>query len=136
DQTGIRSYLATPLTWRDETLGVVTVGSLEPGALDVSDAQLVSELGEQASAAVANARAYDRLKRTQSRLIETEKLSGIGQLAHGIAHELNTPLGLIISNLSVLGQYTAGPKQIASTTQDKLKRSRQGDDPGHVARDA
>jgi len=133
--TGIRSYLATPLIWRDETLGVVTVGALEPGALGATDAQLVSELGEQAATAVANARAYDRLKRTQSRLIETEKLSGIGQLAHGIAHELNTPLGVIISNLSVLGQYTAGLSQIATTTHDALKRLRQGDDPGQVATD-
>jgi signal transduction histidine kinase len=133
--TGIRSYLATPLIWRTETLGVVTVGALEPGALDTTDAQLVSELGEQAAAAVANARDYDRLKRTQSQLIETEKLSGIGQLAHGIAHELNTPLGVIISNLSVLGQYTAGLSQIATTTQDTLKRLRQGDDPVQVATD-
>jgi signal transduction histidine kinase len=135
ERTGIRSYLATPLIWRGETLGVVTVGALEPGALDATDAQLVGELGEQASAAVANARAYDRLKRTQSRLIETEKLSGIGQLAHGIAHELNTPLGVIISNLSVLGQYTVGLSQIATTTQETLKRLRQGDDPGQVATD-
>jgi signal transduction histidine kinase len=133
--TSIRSYLAMPLVWRGETLGVVTVGALEPGALDATDARLVSELAEQASAAVANARAYDTLKRTQNRLIESEKLSGIGQLAHGIAHELNTPLGVIISNLSVLGQYADGLSQIANTTQETLKRLRRGDDPGQIATD-
>jgi signal transduction histidine kinase len=133
--TGIRAYLAVPLVWHGETLGVLTVGALEPGALDATDAQLVGELAEQAAAAVANARAYDTLKTTQRRLVETEKLWAIGQLAHGIAHELNTPLGVIISNLSVLGRYAGGLTQIATTTEATLTRLRRGDDSGQIAAD-
>lgn len=42
------------------------------------------------------------LKRMQERLIESGKLSALGQLSAGIAHELNTPLGAIISAISSL----------------------------------
>jgi two-component system NtrC family sensor kinase len=38
-------------------------------------------------------------------LMQVEKLAAIGELGPGIAHELNTPLGVIISNLSVLAGY-------------------------------
>lgn len=45
------------------------------------------------------------LKNTQMRLIQQEKLAGIGQLAAGVAHEVNNPLGFIISNLGTLDKY-------------------------------
>lgn len=46
-----------------------------------------------------------RLKETQSKLIQQENLAGIGQLAAGIAHEINNPLAFIISNSSILHKY-------------------------------
>jgi signal transduction histidine kinase len=45
------------------------------------------------------------LKRTQMQMIQQEKLAGIGQLAAGVAHEINNPLGYIISNLKTLNKY-------------------------------
>lgn len=47
----------------------------------------------------------DQLKQTQSHLVQQEKLAAIGQLAAGIAHEINNPLGYIISNSSTLAGY-------------------------------
>lgn len=49
--------------------------------------------------------ANEKLKITQSNLIQGEQLAGIGQLAAGIAHEINNPLGFSISNLSTLSEY-------------------------------
>ena len=50
-------------------------------------------------------KANEELKRAQTQLVQSEKLASIGQLAAGIAHEINNPLGFVGSNLSVLDQY-------------------------------
>ncbi len=41
----------------------------------------------------------------QAKLIQQEKLAGIGQLAAGVAHEINNPLGFITNNITALEQY-------------------------------
>jgi PAS domain S-box-containing protein len=45
------------------------------------------------------------MKETQPKLIQQEKLASIGQLAAGIAHELNNPVGFISSNITSLRSY-------------------------------
>jgi signal transduction histidine kinase/ligand-binding sensor domain-containing protein len=47
----------------------------------------------------------DKLEHAQSQLIQSEKLASIGQLAAGVAHEINNPIGYVGSNLSTLQQY-------------------------------
>ncbi len=44
-----------------------------------------------------------QLKATQQHLVESEKLASVGQLASGMAHEINNPLGFIRSNVGALG---------------------------------
>ena len=51
------------------------------------------------------AEAYGQLKAAQSQVVQQEKLATIGQLAAGIAHEINNPVGFIQSNLVSLGRY-------------------------------
>lgn len=46
-----------------------------------------------------------QLKENQSQLLQSEKLATIGQLAAGIAHEINNPVGFLLSNLNTLGEY-------------------------------
>jgi two-component system NtrC family sensor kinase len=45
------------------------------------------------------------LKRSQAKVLHQEKMASIGQLAAGVAHEINNPMGFINSNLSTLGKY-------------------------------
>lgn len=49
--------------------------------------------------------ANQQLKQTQSQMVHQEKMAGLGQLAAGVAHEINNPVGFIMSNLSTLGEY-------------------------------
>jgi signal transduction histidine kinase len=49
--------------------------------------------------------ANEELMAAQSRMIRQEKLASIGQLAAGIAHEINNPMGFIVSNLNTLEAY-------------------------------
>jgi signal transduction histidine kinase len=49
--------------------------------------------------------AYDELKGTQAHLVETARMASIGQLAAGVAHEINNPMAFIKSNLTTLKRY-------------------------------
>ena len=49
--------------------------------------------------------AYEELKQTQLQILQQEKMASIGQLAAGVAHEINNPMGFISSNLSTLSKY-------------------------------
>ena len=51
------------------------------------------------------AQALLKLKETQGHLIQQEKMAGIGQLAAGVAHEINNPLGFVSSNFEILDDY-------------------------------
>ena len=45
------------------------------------------------------------LKQTQTQLVQHEKLAGVGQLAAGVAHEINNPLAFVTSNFEILSKY-------------------------------
>ncbi|MGG6294773.1 sensor histidine kinase [Leptolyngbya sp. AN02str] len=52
------------------------------------------------------AEALQHLQQTQTQLIQTEKMSTLGQLVAGIAHEINNPVNFIYGNLSHVSDYT------------------------------
>jgi two-component system NtrC family sensor kinase len=49
--------------------------------------------------------AYAELKEAQLQIFQQEKMASIGQLAAGVAHEINNPMGFISSNLTTLNKY-------------------------------
>lgn len=59
----------------------------------------------------------DSLKQTQSQLIQQEKLASIGQLAAGVAHEINNPIGYVSSNLNRIGEYFADVLEMVDAFQ-------------------
>lgn len=50
--------------------------------------------------------AYRRIAGAQEQLLQSEKMASIGQLAAGVAHEINNPIGYVSSNLATLQDYT------------------------------
>ncbi|WP_445632713.1 histidine kinase [Nostoc sp. DSM 114161] len=49
--------------------------------------------------------ALDKLQRTQIQLVQSEKMSSLGQLVAGVAHEINNPVNFVYGNLSPANQY-------------------------------
>ncbi|MBC7452742.1 MAG: PAS domain-containing protein [Massilia sp.] len=49
----------------------------------------------------------ERLQQSQQQLIEAEKMASIGQLAAGVAHEINNPIGFVTANMGSLKGYLA-----------------------------
>lgn len=60
----------------------------------------------------------EELKRTQNSLVLQEKMAGIGQLAAGVAHEINNPLGFVISNFGTLNNYVKSLAEIMKAYQN------------------
>jgi len=72
-------------------------------------------------------KAYDELKATQSQFVHQEKMASIGQLAAGVAHEINNPIGFVTSNLGTLQKYTAKVAEFLKS-QAEIFPQKAGDD--------
>jgi two-component system NtrC family sensor kinase len=63
------------------------------------------------------------LEETRKQLIQSEKMSSLGQLAAGVAHEMNNPIGYIQANLQVLDDYLQEFKSIFTSLEEKVNLS-------------
>ncbi|MDF2447313.1 MAG: histidine kinase [Moraxellaceae bacterium] len=90
-----------------ETDGRPCVGLLLHDAADTvkAGAQVEAMLQRLGDCEVGGRRLAGRLEAVNSRTLQTEKLAAIGQLAAGVAHEINNPMGYVFSNLKALGGY-------------------------------
>ncbi len=97
-------------------LYVDNAGSADPFSEDALRA--AEALARHAALAIENAQLFEReqhtieeLQKAQKQLLQSEKLATIGQMAAGIAHELNTPLTYIMGNLELLELQELTPPQ-------------------------
>ena len=98
-------------------LGALYVDNQETSAPFSADGLKTAEaLARHAALAIENAQLFEREQRTieelqqaQKQLLQSEKLATIGQMAAGIAHELNTPLTYIMGNLELLEAQDLAP---------------------------
>ncbi len=73
---------------------------------DITERRQAEEAARQRQRSEELERTLDQLRQAQSQLIQSEKMSSLGQMVAGVAHEINNPVNFIYGNLAYAKSYT------------------------------
>jgi two-component system, NtrC family, sensor kinase len=128
----IRSAICVPIQIQSGASGVLYADCVtDSNGFEEADLKLLSVVGFQVAAALENARLYEQLnaekaalaavnvsiKQAQQRLVQSEKLAGVGELAAGIVHDIRNPIQLILGH----AQYMQATIRDADAGLDKTE---------------
>jgi len=106
---GPGSWIWVLLWSKDSPIGIMGINSLEARVYSSNDENMMVAVGRQLATTIEKVRlyeetcrAYEDLRKTQEQLLQSEKMSAVGQLIAGVAHELNNPLTAILGYAQLL----------------------------------
>ncbi|MGB3300210.1 MAG: GAF domain-containing protein, partial [Phormidesmis sp.] len=134
DQFKIKAFITVPIFVEQNLWGILGVYQHQATRQwEAADVEFVSHTAAQLGVAMQHASLLARnlqktealsgalanLKEAQTQLIQTEKMSGLGQLVAGIAHEINNPVNFIHANLNHLNDYSDSLLKVVASYQQQ-----------------
>ncbi len=104
------TWVSTPLFSRAVPVGLLCLAHEQPRTYAPLDLEALTAFAQQAALAIENARILTQLetslfdlREAQARLARTARLSAAGEIAAGVAHQINNPLTTVIAEVHLLG---------------------------------
>ncbi|MEH2228534.1 MAG: ATP-binding protein [Nostoc sp.] len=125
-QKNVSAMICVPLRAKERVLGAIAIGTAKTDSYKAEHLKLVSIFASQTAIAIDKAVLYEQstqaavqakaqtqklqqalheLQLAQTQLIQSEKMSSLGQLIAGVAHEINNPVNFIYGNLKYVAEY-------------------------------
>ena len=127
-RSGLRAFVAAPLLFESQVFGILIAGRRDPNSFSSGECEFLRQLSEHVALAShqsevysALQQAYDDLRHTQQTVMQQERLRALGQMASGIAHDINNAISPVALYTEMLLEQETGlskrTREYLETTQ-------------------